>query len=370
MLNRYIILTSHVGEQEVKSLKVMCSNSENGCGWVGELRSLDDHLTTCEYALLHCPNKCMEKKRKKCVLRCDLDQHLTHECPNRQYQCPHCKHTGRYRNITTTHFEICSKVKTPCPNSECKVSVLRCNLANHQLKCQYEEVPCKYAKIGCEEEPLRKDLQQHGNDAILHLPLAIETVSKQQEEINELREEVKAVKEEQKIKVIGAAGRSDSYVFKFPEYYRRNLYSEEWYSPPFYTHPGGYKMCIEVDADGYDDGAGTHVSVLAYLMKGKNDDNLPWPFTGEVTITLLNQLEDENHYTDTISFPQYSDETNERVVDDERAPDGYGESQFISHDELDFDFDDNCQYLKDDCLFFEIKVEVAEPDKPWLTCTA
>ena len=58
------------------------------------------------------------------------------------------------------------------------------------------------------------------------------------------------------------------------------------------------------------------------------------------------------------------------VVDDERAPDGCGESQFISHDELDFDFDDNCQYLKDDCLFFEIKVEVAEPDKPWLTCTA
>ena len=129
-------------------------------------------------------------------------------------------------------------------------------------------------------------------------------------------------------------------------------------------------MCIEVDADGYDDGAGTHVSVFAYLMKGKNDDNLPWPFTGEVTITLRNQLEDENHYTNTVTFPQYSDEINERVVDDERAPDGYGESQFISHDELDFDFDYNCQYLKDDCLFFEIKIEVAEPDKPWLMCTA
>ena len=88
-----------------------------------------------------------------------------------------------------------------------------------------------YAKIGCEEEPLRKDLQQHENDAILHLPLAIETVNRQQDEndelkdeideqqeeidelkekideqqdvIDELREEVKAIKEEQNIMVMG-----------------------------------------------------------------------------------------------------------------------------------------------------------------------
>ena len=168
---------------------------------------------------------------------------------------------------------------------------------------------CKYAKIGCEEEPLRKDLEQHENDAILHLPLAIETVSKQQDEIDELREEVKAVKEEQKIMVMGDNLAADSCVFKFPEYHQHNLYNKEWYSPPFYTHPGGYKMCIKVDADGFDDGTDTYVSVFAYLMKGKNDDNLPWPFTGEVTITLLNQLADKNHYTDTVTFPQYSDQT-------------------------------------------------------------
>ena len=89
-------------------------------------------------------------------------------------------------------------------------------------------------------------------------------------------------------------------------------------------------MCISVDADGCDDGAGTHISVFAYLMKGKYDDNLPWPFTGEVTITLLNQLEDENHHTDMISFPPDSD-TSGRVLDSERAAIGYGESEFISH---------------------------------------
>ena len=129
-------------------------------------------------------------------------------------------------------------------------------------------------------------------------------------------------------------------------------------------------MCIQVDANGYHAGRHTYVSVYACLMKGRNDDNLPWPFTGEITITLLNQLEDDNHHTLMVSFPEDSDETNERVVDEERAPEGCGWDEFISHDELYFDAEDNRQYLEDDCLFFKIEVEAAQPVKPWLTCTA
>ena len=30
--------------------------------------------------------------------------------------------------------------------------------------------------------------------------------------------------------------------------------SDEWYSPPFYTHPRGYKMCLCMDANGNGDG--------------------------------------------------------------------------------------------------------------------
>ena len=54
-------------------------------------------------------------------------------------------------------------------------------------------------------------------------------------------------------------------------------------------------MCIGVNANGSGAATGTHVSVFAYLMKGKNDDNLPWPFTGEITITLLNQMRITTH---------------------------------------------------------------------------
>ena len=142
-------------------------------------------------------------------------------------------------------------------------------------------------------------------------------------------------------------------VFKMPEFSQHKSSKQAWYSPPFYTHPGGYKVCIRVDANGDGD---TRVSVYVYLMKGKNDNNLPWPFRGDITITLLNQLEDENHRTCTISFPQ----------DMEASGETAGFPGFISHDKLGYDSVMNCQFLKEDCLHFRIEVKastnVAVPD--------
>ena len=321
----------------------MCTNSENGCGWMGELRSLENHLTTCGYALLRCTNECIENDEEVRILRRDLHHHLKNECPNRQYQCRHCKATGRYCNITTTHLDTCPQVRLSCPNTKCQALVLRCNLSKHRSKCPFEEVPCKYAGIGCEEELPRKDLKEHENNDAFHLHLAIETINEQQ------------VKKR-------------SCTFKTPEFRQLKSYKSAWYSPPFYTHSGGYKMCIRVDANGYDDAPDTHVSVYVYLTKGMNDDNLSWPFTGEVTITLLNQLADENHHTRSVSFPQ-DHQASRRVVRSERSSKGYGWSKFISHDKLDFDATLNCQYLKDDCLYFRIEVQAAKTTKPWLTCT-
>ena len=97
-------------------LKVKCNNVKNGCGWIGELRSLDNHLTTCGYALLRCTNKCTNKTEEVHVLRHNMDNHLKHKCPNCQYQCPHCKDTGKHCEITTTHLDTCRKLMIPCPN--------------------------------------------------------------------------------------------------------------------------------------------------------------------------------------------------------------------------------------------------------------
>ena len=127
-------------------------------------------------------------------------------------------------------------------------------------------------------------------------------------------------------------------------------------------------MCIRVDADGKGDGKGTHVSVLVYLMRGQNDNHLPLPFTGTVAVELLNQLEDKNHHSTSIVFTLDCEE-GKRVTDHERAPKGYGCQQCISHSSLGHDAIKNCQFLKDDCLYFRFKASQTINPKPWLvTC--
>ena len=51
---------------------------------------------------------------------------------------------------------------------------------------------------------------------------------------------------------------------------------DEWYSQPLYSRPGGYKLCLCIDANGYGSGKGTHVSVFVYLMKGENDHHVTY----------------------------------------------------------------------------------------------
>ncbi|XP_019860788.1 PREDICTED: TNF receptor-associated factor 5-like [Amphimedon queenslandica] len=148
---------------------------------------------------------------------------------------------------------------------------------------------------------------------------------------------------------------------------QRKKKDEDWYSPGFYTSPGGYRMSLNVYPNGNDDddSKGTHVSCYIHLMAGKCDDTLEWPFQGEVTIELLNQLEDKNHWQFTISFDESTDgDCKQRVT--EEGSSGWGTTQFVPHSQLEYDAPTNCQYLKDDSLYFRVSVKVTSRTKPWL----
>ena len=125
----------------------------------------------------------------------------------------------------------------------------------------------------------------------------------------------------------------------------------DWYSRPFYTGMGGYKMCLEVDANGDGAAKGTHVSVFTYLMRGEFDSQLKWPFRGTVTIQLVNQLEDKEHHTDSNAYKDVPPAAAQ--VDGERSA-GWGSPGFLPHSALGLSVASNRQYLKDDCLIFRI----------------
>ena len=133
----------------------------------------------------------------------------------------------------------------------------------------------------------------------------------------------------------------------FEEYRRDN---DIWYSPHFYTHPNGYKMCLKVFANGYGLDKGMHLTVCVCLMRGGFDDQLKWPFRGNITVKLVNQEQNEDHVVKIINFTSNTpEEYCERVMIEGQPGRGWGHGQFLSLSEL------QPKYLKNDCIKFCIK---------------
>ena len=334
---------SCLGEQDIKSLKVYCDNKADGCKWTGELRSLKEHLTGCDFTFVPCPNECKDDGGQVVKVLCkELRKHKL-KCPRRQYKCHHCKEVGEYLERTTTHLQKCPSVKVVCPNSDCREKVARFKLAIHRQDCPFEQVPCKYARIGCGSRFPRKEREEHENDTGQHLQMAIDTV-------NELK--AKLVKQHASVIIL-------------KNFEQQRVNDKSMYSTPFYTNPGGYKMCLCVYANGCGESKGTHISVFACMTCGENDDCLTWPFSGEVHIELLNQLDDTNHYVRRIHFS--GGKCLKRVYTHLEGK-GYGALAFYPHSGLMYDASRNCQYLKDDCLYFRVRAKDCSL-KSWLVPT-
>ena len=144
--------------------------------------------------------------------------------------------------------------------------------------------------------------------------------------------------------------------FTMPRYSTHKKDKDGWYSPPFYTGPGGYKMCITVSAHGIGRGAGTHVTMLIHLMRGEYDSRLVWPFRGGITIQLVNHYNEKDHCELIVPFNDAavaSGNVSDRVTSGERAAKGWGNSKFISHTAVESSTETR-RYIINDCLTWRV----------------
>ena len=344
------VILVHVGKNEIKALKVKCSNIERNCQWEGTVGTLEAHVATCEFTLLPCPKECKDDTNEIThFMRKNLDKHLENDCPNRDHECEYCGEKGTYAHITKVHDEICELKILPCPN-ECTKTMPRQDIEKHvELECEYTVIACKFKNIGCMTEMKRGDMEEHEQKNRLHLSKALNAVVKLQDSNTQLQENM--------LKLESAA--NTAITFKLTEFQQKKDSDELFTSPSFYTSPGGYHMAMEVHANGYDAGRDTHVSVYARILEGECDTELSGPFIGKVTFSLLNQLENKNHRTSTLTFD---------LACNARIGDSWGFKFVKLHSELAHDPVKNTQYLKDDTLYFRVSVEASD-HKPWLECT-
>ena len=139
--------------------------------------------------------------------------------------------------------------------------------------------------------------------------------------------------------------------FTLNKFTLRSSYSNHYYSKPFFA--SGYIMQISVKANviGY-------IVVYVHLMKGPNDNELIWPFCGDVVVDLVNWREDKNHHRQVIELSPEVVTGNvcDRVlVGDSSA--GHGTSKFIQCSAI------KPQFLQDDCLYFRVKEVVVHSNE-------
>ena len=96
------------------------------------------------------------------------------------------------------------------------------------------------------------------------------------------------------------------FIWKIPDIRRRYRDAVDGktvslYSPPFYTSPHGYRVCIRTYLNGDGIGKGTHISVFFFIMHSEHDNLLSWPFKQSVRFTLINQKNEAASITEAFA---------------------------------------------------------------------
>ena len=303
---------------QINALRVTCTMRDGGCDWRGALREMSAHLRRCQYSETNCPFSLLGCSARP--LRKDLE---LHEEENMKL----------HLNLTMKKVE---------------------ELEGGALKdCKSLE-----KKLTKDVAETKKSLVSHKRESKQHLERQLENYK------HETDERLRSLKDE-----VACEHRLPPVVFKLTDFSYLQDEDEDWHSAPFYTHLGGYQMCLRLYTNGSSDVRGTHLSCYVYLMRGNNDEQLEWPFRGMLHVELLNQLEDAHHHVEKITFHSMDTKNyNKQVKKGCLGVTGLGRSKFISQSELGRSSSMNRQYLKDDCLFIRVsKVEVTSVTRPWLS---
>ena len=213
------------------------------------------------------------------------------------------------------HLNECSHQLVDCPNTGCSVQLPRGEMKLHTL----QQHNCNL-------------VLEETNQAVAITPA---TVSPQQYLYNQAPME-----------------------FIISDFSEKKEAKEVWITSPFYTHNRGYKFRLEVDPNGDGRGRSSHISVFAQLMRGEYDNELEWPFVGDIRVELLNWRTDMNHHDlhTVISFNRYTDRKHSSRITNQETARSLGKPQFISH--TDLVPTTNTEYLRDDYLKLRVRVVV------------
>ena len=283
-------------EQSIRQLKVQCRYQSAGCCWTGIRQSGKLHLKECGFVPVHCPNKCDCKRFERRQLRSHLQ-----ECKLQQVRCSFeaigCessallvrkgaqKHTAD--NIHA-HLLLIAKFNAKILNEYRSLATSACSKTESSKA--FEETIYTQNKALISAKLTIKSLKLNIQEAQQKTALIKQELAKEEICLAQLKtkiEQLKAIEDDYKgtnaqIEVLPIPASTAIYcppiMFTINNFNKRLTLDDMWLSPPFYTHEGGYKLCLSVCTNRESVRelylVTRYISVNIYLLMGEFDDHL------------------------------------------------------------------------------------------------
>ena len=326
-----------------------------------------NHWPICNYRPEPCPNKCgLTFSRQN--IRNRIASHVENDCPLGFIDCEY-KRVGC--DMKVLRKDMCAHLDENVANHLSLQAVEQQKIANSiklgDQKSYQMRLLTKGTKLLCEntashmlltsevlvEHKKRKQQDNRDPTMVLSILIIIFAVMAAYitQENNQMKKQIALLTQD--LQALQSHASFCPLYINFTNFKLHKKKNDTWFSSPFYTHPKGYKMCLNIHANGHNSSKGTHIAVFLYVMRGQFDDELEWPFCGSFTVELVNQKSTEEHNNNLQKVYVFNEtkpyRMTNRVLNRERAKVGLGYDAFTSHGNL------WPKYLKNNRLRFFIK---------------
>ena len=276
--------------QAANEVHVCCPAQREGeCKWEDEeLGQLQQHMNGCDYVEVDCAHECSERFQRR-----EVRQHELETYPDEEVEEISTSSIVRDLEATLTENKLLReeieliKKELDAVKMDQQHDAARLNQDQEfqslkeevaQLKIAQEQRDAASQAVKFEEE--NQELKQKMDSFLAENSSVKAEMDSLSQRLFHLEQDVNGISKSRLIPV-------PPFYFTLFNFEHHRKESLLWYSEPFYSHIGGYKMRAEVHAGGVHAGEGSHISLYIALMRGENDDNLQWPFRGKITVQVF-----------------------------------------------------------------------------------
>ena len=332
------------------------------CFFKATFREVSEHFEVCQYYPLVCPNRCgasferdvFEDHIKMCGLQkvqCEFsyagcgaefirDDQKEHMEQNTQ------KHLALVAAATLRisqeqQREFDQKLEDKDSEIKAIVNNEASQLVNEQRRQSEAQIKELKEKLQEQQQIFKQDLDDKDAQIKELQRVLEEKLEEKDQQIKTLREHHDSVVNSLRMDV-----GIPPYEFTLTNYQEIRAKRNLMMSSTLSTHPGGIRFVLFISPSGTLGGR-SYLS-LGYKPEHTSAVKLPAKFT--ITLELLNQHRDQDHYRRNIQCDVDKDMLQERsgLVTYYNAP------KYIRHTDLEWNEDKQTQYLKNDCLKFRI----------------